>query len=156
MKSFSGSSLKKSSAISGSFRLPALLVDGILLGSEPTDYLGIKCCLNPWFICMNGASSAWITARERLQSFTDYPLLKDPQRNQQKSSFHFFPSTQPHYMKQCNPSICWDGKVPLRWQWSISTEHNSKPKHRMRRIPSPSICSITCREVSSVTPACHQ
>lgn len=37
MKSFSGSSLKKSSAISGSLRLPALLVDGILLGNQLSD-----------------------------------------------------------------------------------------------------------------------
>lgn len=37
VKSFSGSSLKKSSAISGSFRLPARLVDGILLGNQFSD-----------------------------------------------------------------------------------------------------------------------
>lgn len=37
VKSFSGSSLKKSSAISGSLRLPARLVDGILLGNQLSD-----------------------------------------------------------------------------------------------------------------------
>lgn len=53
-------------------------------------------------------------------------------------------------LHEAGQPIHWDGKIPLRQQWSISAEHNSKPKHKMRCISSPSTCPITCREVSSV------
>lgn len=78
--------------------------------------------------------------------------LSSAQRPTDKAAEEQLPLLPKHAapLHEAVQSIHWDGKIPLRQQSSISTEHNSKPKHRMRRIPSPSICSITCREVSSV------
>lgn len=109
---------------------------------------------------MNGASSAWITARKRLQSFTDYPLLKDPQTKQQKSSFHFFPSMQPHYMKQCNPST---GMAKSHWDSSRAFQQNTIPNQSTEwdaflppaSAPSPAERSAVWL-CPTLIPACHQ
>lgn len=99
---------------------------------------------------MNGASSAWITARKRLQSFTDYPLL----RARNKATVEQLPllPEQASLLCEAIQPICWDNvTVPLWHQWSISIEQQPKSKHKTRHIPCSSICSVTCRAVNRIS-----
>lgn len=65
----------------------------------------------------------------------------------QQSSFHFLQSRQPWCLKPHTP-VCWDNVTAPPWhQSSISLGQEPKSKHKMRRIPCSSICSITCRAV---------
>lgn len=88
---------------------------------------------------MNGASSAWITARKRLQSFTAYPLLKEPETSHSKAASTSSRASSPGAGIMSQPH-CDTSQAPHLGQ-------KPKSKHKMRRIPCSSICSITCRAV---------
>lgn len=58
------------------------------------------------------------------------------------------PPEQAALVREATHPVCWDNvTAPLWHQPSISLGQKPKSKHKMRRIPCSSFCSITCRAV---------